>query len=182
MGIPAANDITATVFAAQPVSPDLATLKADTTIGDGNGPPFQPWQFVRLLDGTQAAYDMAFGSWFAGAAPPSSPANQGEVIADLETLKLFIGTMSNSDDELLTDALAAASEWVYERTMRCDWPHPDVQTAILMLAARLYQRRRSPEGTSGFGGDGIVVRVLASDPDINRLLERHLELLTVGIG
>lgn len=51
-----------------------------------------------------------------------------------------------------------------------------VRTAILMEAARLAKRSTSPEGTAGFGGDGIVVRVLGSDPDIERLIRRYLKL------
>ena len=177
------NNVTAPALAGGPLPPDLATLKAEAVRGDGDysGPPFQPWEYVILGDGSQAFYEPKYAAWFQGAAPPRMPYS-AVVVADLATLKLFIGSLTANDDELLDDALAVAQEWVYERTMRCDWDHPDVQQAILMLAARLFQRRRSPEGTAGFGAEGIVVRVLASDPDINRLIERHLELTNVGIG
>ena len=41
----------------------------------------------------------------------------------------------------------------------------------------------SPEGTAGFGGEGLVVRILTNDPDITRLLERHHRTYgNVGIG
>ena len=51
-----------------------------------------------------------------------------------------------------------------------------VRTAIVMEASRLAKRSTSPEGTAGFGGDGLVVRVLGTDPDIERLLRRYLKL------
>lgn len=179
---PDPNDITAAAFPGG-APPDLVTLRADPTVGDGvyAGPAFDAWQYALLLDGTQVFFDPFFAVWVIGAAPPSMPLD-GEVIADLPTLKRMLGALSSIDDANLSMALSAATEWIYERTMRCDWTHPDVQLAILLLASRLYGRRKSPEGVAGFGGEGVVVRVLASDPDIVRLMERHLEMRTAGIG
>jgi len=114
--------------------------------------------------------------------PTPDPIVVGDVVADLPTLKRMIGAISNADDDNLAMALSAATEWVYERTMSTDWAHSDVQLAILLLASRLYGRRRSPEGVAGFGGEGLVIRVLASDPDIARLMERHLDMANAGIG
>lgn len=176
------NDITATAFPSGAPA-DLVTLRDDPTLGDGHytSPPFLAWQYALLIDGSQVFYDLGYQVWVSGAAPPAMPFD-GEVVADLATLKRMLGAVSSADDANLSMALSAATEWVYERTMQCDWTHPDVQLAVLLLASRLYGRRRSPEGVAGFGGEGLVVRVLASDPDITRLMERHLELLTAGIG
>ena len=66
--------------------------------------------------------------------------------------------------------------------MECRWAHSDVQEAILLLASRLYKRRQLPEGVAGFGGEGVVVRILGMDPDVRQLLDRHLDLLNVGVG
>ena len=112
---------------------------------------------------------------------PPMPA-PGVVVADLATLKLYVGTRTDIDDELLRQRLATATEWVYERTMECQWGHPDVQEAILLLASRLYKRRQSPEGVAGFASEGFVVRIVAQDPDIRLLMERHLDCWNVGVG
>lgn len=177
------HNITAVVFGADPVPVDLAALAADLEYGDGvyAGPAFAAWQYVLLGDGSQAAYDGVVLVWFDGAMPPSMPLS-GEVIADLATLRALLGAVSVSDDANLSRALATATEHIFERVMRCDWAHVDVQYAILLLSARLYQRRKSPEGVAGFGNEGVVVRVLANDPDIARLIERHADMATAGIG
>lgn len=48
-------------------------------------------------------------------------------------------------------------------------PDPDVAHGALLLAARLYARRSSPQGLASFGefGPGAIMRL---DPDIERLL------------
>ena len=56
-----------------------------------------------------------------------------------------------------------------------------MQEAIILLASRLYKRRQSPEGVAGWGDLGVV-RILASDPDINRLLEHHLDMCKAGVA
>lgn len=104
------------------------------------------------------------------------------LVADLPTLKLYVGAKTSTDDELLSQRLDVATQWVYERTMTCRWDHADVQEAILLQASRLYKRRQSPEGVAGFGGEGMVVRILGMDPDIRQLLDRHLDLWNVGVG
>lgn len=108
--------------------------------------------------------------------------DDGQVVADLTTFKRFVGARTDVDDVLLQERLDVATQWVYERTMECRWGHPDVQEAILLVASRLYKRRQSPEGVSGFTGEGIVVRVTAMDPDVRVLLDRHLDLCNVGVG
>ena len=51
-----------------------------------------------------------------------------------------------------------------------------LRTAILLLASRLAKRSTSPEGVSGLSDIGAVVRILSSDPDIERLIRRFLRL------
>jgi hypothetical protein len=112
---------------------------------------------------------------------PTMP-EPGTVTADLPTLKAYVGARSDQDDPLLEARLIVAQEHVYTRTMQSRWSHNDVQEAILLTASRLYKRRQSPEGVVGFGGEGGVVRIVAGDPDINDLLERHLDMANSGIA
>lgn len=48
----------------------------------------------------------------------------------------------------------------------------DAQLAVIMQAARLYKRRRSPEGVAGFGEMGVV-RISRIDPDVAELLAAY---------
>ena len=104
------------------------------------------------------------------------------VDASVDSLRSFVGAASTKDDALLASALQTAGAWVAERVYPASWNTDEVQSAVLMLASRLYRRRQSPEGVAGFGGEGLVIRVMAQDPDINRLLERHQDMTNVGIG
>jgi hypothetical protein len=106
----------------------------------------------------------------------------GEVLANLSTLKSYVGARTNVDDELLKERLASATGYVYDRVRLTDRLNVEVLEAILMIASRLYKRRQSPEGVAGFGGEGAVVRIVASDPDVVSLLELHLTYLDAGIG
>ena len=65
--------------------------------------------------------------------------------------------------------------------MDCHFDEPEVQEAILLLAARLYKRRQSPEGVAGWGDLGVI-RIVARDPDIELLLEHHLDYLKAGVA
>ena len=47
---------------------------------------------------------------------------------------------------------------------------PNGQLAATMLAARLYRRRMSPEGTIGSLTDGSVAYIARTDPDVAQLL------------
>lgn len=82
---------------------------------------------------------------------------------------------------VLTECLDTAVEDVESRinlpdgTTDSDYPQK-VRTAILMLATRLQKRASSPEGVAGMSDLGVVVRILGSDPDIERLLARYLKL------
>jgi len=102
--------------------------------------------------------------------------------ADLPTLRRMMGVTSVKDDELLQIALDVAWAWVLGRIMAGHETEPTVHYAVLLLAARYYKRRQSPEGAAGFGGEGLVVRILNSDPDVRALLEHHTNQLDIGIG
>lgn len=118
---------------------------------------------------------------FAFVVIPTMPAD-GSIVADVETLKRFIGARSSQDDALLQEMLYAAVEWWYERVYPGHRGHPDVQLGILLRSSRLYKRRQSPEGVAGFGGEGAVVRLTRGDPDEEDLLERHMDYTRVGMG
>lgn len=76
----------------------------------------------------------------------------------------------------ITEAVNAANSLVGRRCvpMTDPWP-PEVHTAALVQAARLYKRRGSPEGFSGVGDFGPV-RVAAWDPDIEANLAPYLRV------
>ena len=48
----------------------------------------------------------------------------------------------------------------------------DVQEGVLLLASRLYKRRQSPEGVAGWADLGMI-RIISTDPDIERLWAPH---------
>ena len=102
--------------------------------------------------------------------------------ADLPTLKEYLGIQQTRDDAVLTADLDAAKAYVKPRVLDADWIENDVQLAVLMAAARLFARRRSPEGVAGFASDGLVVRIIVQDPDIYRLLEWHLDMAKAGVA
>lgn len=104
----------------------------------------------------------------------------------IDDVKKYLGSQPASspvNDEVLTDALAAAEERVTTRCMDSavlppddptGWERPsEIDQAVTMLAARLYRRRFSVGGFEGFGDLGIA-RVPALDPDIEDLLTRYL--------
>jgi Phage gp6-like head-tail connector protein len=105
--------------------------------------------------------------------------------ADLAGLRTWLGVKSTDADANLQQALDAAVAWVNSRVYPVDQDpatrHIDVTQAILILAARVYARRNSPEGVAGWGDLGVV-NIATSDPDINRLLERHVDMSEVGLA
>lgn len=103
------------------------------------------------------------------------------VNADLDALRSSLGTVSNEANTLLRRALDVATAWVRERVTATGFDSPEVQEAIILLASRLYKRRQSPEGVAGWGDLGVV-RIMGSDPDINRLLEHHLDACKMGVA
>lgn len=112
----------------------------------------------------------------------------GAVVADLPTLKLYIGARTTQDDVILQERLAVATQWVYERVKQIYWQHPDVQEAILLWASKLYKRRQSPEGVAGWGGaagfgtESAVARIVIVDPDVEALIERYRDYTNAGLA
>ena len=106
--------------------------------------------------------------------------------ADLDLLRARLGVQGTQRDAHLAHCLDVAAAWVEDRVyVEPDTAvrrrHPEVTEAIMILASRLYARRNSPEGVAGWGDLGVV-RVLATDPDIERLLERHVDYSRTGIA
>jgi hypothetical protein len=95
------------------------------------------------------------------------------VKADLDALRAMIGAKSTEGDKVLAQCLEAAGDWVYDRVRPDTVRRSEVVQAVLLLAARLYKRRLSPEGVAGWEDMGAV-RVVARDPDIDRLIEQHV--------
>lgn len=126
------------------------------------------------------------GTWAPTDRPPTGLFTSGRdpvtVRADLDALKAMTGTKGTADDPVLSQSLEAAGSWVYERVRPGEIFHPDVVQAVLLLASRLYKRRQSPEGVAGWDDMGMV-RVMSRDPDIDRLIEQHVDAYHVwGIG
>ncbi|MFT3876196.1 MAG: hypothetical protein QM708_07230 [Propioniciclava sp.] len=71
-------------------------------------------------------------------------------------------------DDALIDQCAAAAGSVASRYAD-GLPAGDAHLAGVMLGARLYRRRNSPEGVQAMS-DGTAVYVARTDPDIARLL------------
>jgi hypothetical protein len=93
--------------------------------------------------------------------------------ADIDSLRGMVGSQSTKDDGLLAMCLESAGGWIYDRVEAAFIRKPEVQQAILLLAARLYKRRNSPEGVAGWEDLGAV-RIIARDPDIERLIEQYV--------
>lgn len=103
------------------------------------------------------------------------------MIADLAALRLSLGSVATTNDDLLQRALDAATSWVTDRVMTVELASDEVQEAIVLLASRWYKRRQSPEGVAGWGDLGVI-RILAKDPDIEALLERKLDYCRAGLA
>jgi len=101
--------------------------------------------------------------------------------ADLDALRASLGTVSNVNNTNLERALTAATAWVRERVYPARFDDDETQEAVVLIASRLYKRRNSPEGVAGWGDLGVV-RIVASDPDINRLLEHKLDMTQAGVA
>lgn len=106
----------------------------------------------------------------------------GTVVADLATFKEYVGARTSQDDTLMQKRLDAATAAVYRVVYLEDRGAPDVQEAILLTASKLYKRRQSPEGVTGFGIEGVAVRVVARDPDVKALLVKHLDMTNAGLA
>lgn len=104
------------------------------------------------------------------------------VKADLDALKAMVGSRSTTDDRVLSQCLEASGSYIYDRVYSTSITAPEVVQAVLLQAARLYKRRLSPEGVAGWDDLGAI-RVMTRDPDVDRLIEQHLDASKVwGIG
>lgn len=96
---------------------------------------------------------------------------------EIGDVKKYLGAQPASapvNDEVLQNALDAATDRILRRCMPTTDPWPDeIDQAVTMLAARLYRRRFSVGGFEGFGDLGMA-RVPSLDPDIEDLLIRYL--------
>jgi len=108
-----------------------------------------------------------------------------DLTADLAGLRAWLGVKGTENDPLLEQAIDVAVAWVNARVYAVDQDpstrHLDVTQAMLQLASRLYARRSSPEGVAGWSDLGVV-RILNSDPDINGLLEHHIDYGMAGLA
>lgn len=104
------------------------------------------------------------------------------VDASLDSLRKMIGAKSNTDDDILTWALEAATDVIRPKVYADHWNRSNVQQAVLMQANRYYRRRSSATGVEGFGPEGFSVRVSSIDPDIKQLLQRSLDMTKAGIA
>lgn len=98
--------------------------------------------------------------------------------ADMDSLRSMVGAKSTTDENVLSWSLDAATAWIKDRVRSNSINHSDVQHATLLLAARLYKRRLSPEGVAGWDDLGVI-RVLSRDPDVERLIEQHVDAYKV---
>lgn len=96
------------------------------------------------------------------------------VRADMPTLREMLGKQSQVNDRVLSMCLDSAKAWISDRVRPSSLDAPEVGQATLLLASRLYKRRLSPEGVAGWEDMGAV-RVVAKDPDIERLIEQHVD-------
>ncbi len=85
--------------------------------------------------------------------------------------------ISEESQEVYDECIAVAIDDIESRvnlpdgTTDEDYPQK-LRTAILMDAARIAKRSTSPEGVAGMSDLGAVVRILGTDPDIERLIAR----------
>jgi hypothetical protein len=97
-------------------------------------------------------------------------------LADVKSL-LRMRTADELEDPLIEAALRASIEYVDGRTGHrfTDPQTGDVDVsaqafeAVCLMAARLYRRRDSLDGTIGWGDQGVV-RVGRVDPDVEALI------------
>lgn len=97
--------------------------------------------------------------------PAAGPATVELVAAQL--------SLTSDPDALVTQAVDAANAWVRQQRVAdidaAEWP-ADVELGTVMLSARLYRRRNSPDGVQAMTDAGAAY-VARSDPDIAMLLQ-----------
>jgi hypothetical protein len=101
-----------------------------------------------------------------------------------ERLISFGGLTADPEDEELVDLCSAVDEFVRNLPSvatfvspldEAAWPYRYALGAR-MLAARLWKRRKSPEGVASFTGEGVIY-VRRNDPDICDLLRLNFGAL-----
>lgn len=105
--------------------------------------------------------------------------------SDLDLLRQRMGLAGKPTAALAHD-LDVATAWCEDRCYpvpdgTVGTRHPEVTEGILILAQRLHARRSTPEGVAGWGDLGVI-RILADDPDLRRMLELHLDTTRAGIA
>lgn len=101
--------------------------------------------------------------------------------ADLDTLRSWIGTVSNVSNTELAAVLEVATDEIRAEVMATHFDLPGVQLAIIMRSNRFLKRRWSPEGVAGWGELGVI-RISARDPDEDRLLAAHRDWTKAGVA
>lgn len=88
----------------------------------------------------------------------------------LDNVKAWLRITTATDDAILDECVAAANGLAGRYAGGVD--PASLQLGLTMLAARLYRRRLSPEGTHVLSGDAgqVALSVARTDPDIARLL------------
>lgn len=105
--------------------------------------------------------------WTVADLPAVGPATVPDV-------KAHLSIADATDDAAITDAVDAVNAMVrklpasYGVTGLVPWDD-DVTHGAVMLAARLFRRRNSPEGVAAFNDTGAVY-VSRTDPDVAALL------------
>lgn len=106
--------------------------------------------------------------------------DEGPTTPELVKAQLSIATEDDVDDAAIDRVVGAANQLVQALRIAApfdtdpapaDWAAgPRVVEGATMLAARLFERRNSPNGVAAFG-DGGVAYVQRNDPDVAQLLE-----------
>ena len=86
-------------------------------------------------------------------------------------VEAFDAAQADVESRLNNDLVVGAG---YSLVAEDDNYPPQVRSATLLAASRLAQRSETPNGTMGFGGDGIIVRIGKLDPDVEWQL-RHFK-------
>lgn len=105
--------------------------------------------------------------------------NEGPTTAELVKAQLSIDPADDVDDDAIDRVVAAANQLVQELRIAApfntdpapaDWAAgARIVEGATLLAARLFERRNSPNGVAAFG-DGGVAYVQRNDPDVAQLL------------
>lgn len=103
------------------------------------------------------------------------------VTAQFRAMIRAVGPIDDDAQFCLDVAEAWVNDRVYPEDQDETTRHIDVTKAILILGHRLWNRRNSPEGVSGWGDLGVIT-IRPNDPDIRALLEQHIDHTKVGIA